>query len=467
MRFPTLTKLQLIRTFGLLFRSSGKGGRLKLIPTGTFGRIALMLAVLLLINQLVTYIWVTSYIIKPQIQQTMYLITPEIKLVGQQLKHNRSQPSLVSNLDSDLRNSGIRLIDSSAGEPSALAQATFYRSLTKELIKNLNRPTEVRLEESDALYAWVKLPDHEYLWLRIPLASIGSRYPAPLVIFIFAITVLSLIGGWWVARSISRPLKRLEFAAREVGRGDRPGDLKVVGTSELKAVTFAFNQMARDVEKFEEDRTLLLAGISHDLRTPLTRIRLASEFLSTTDQELKDGIIRDTEDMDEIIDQFIGFVRDGRDEHNIQENLNELIRIVTAPLEQGANTESSMNITLELTELPDFSFKPLAMKRLLTNLVENAHRYGGKQLNVISEFDEKSIRIRIQDSGPGIKEGDIEELFLPFKRGDAARGGKGTGLGLAIVQKIALLHEGDIRLFNRPEGGLEACLTLPRVREFN
>jgi len=457
-RFPTLTKFQLIRTFDSLVHIK----RLKLFPTGTFGRIALMLAVLLIVNQIVTYVWVSYYIIKPQIDQTMYLITPEIKMVNQQLKQQGIQPLLAADIDSDLRNSGIRLIDTSSGEPSSLSQATYYKSLTKSLINNLNMPTEVRLEESDALYAWVKMPEHDHLWLRVPLASLGSSYPAPLVVFILAITFLSILGGWWVAGSISRPLKRLEFAAREIGRGDRPGDLKIVGTSELKAVTYAFNQMAHDVQQFEEDRTLLLAGISHDLRTPLTRIRLASEFLSEQDLELKEDIIRDTEDMDEIIDQFIGFVRDGRDEHNLQADLNELIRIVTAPLDQPP-----MKIELKLTDLPDYSFKLLAMKRLLTNLVENAHRYGGNNLTVISEFDKNVIRIRVQDLGPGINDNNIEELFQPFKRGDAARGGKGTGLGLAIVQKIALLHEGEIRLFNRPDKGLEACLTLPRVREFN
>ena len=462
MRFPTLTKLQLIRTGDTVIRGRGLFRHLRLIPHSTFGRIALMLASLLLINQAVSYIWVTNYIIKPQIGQTMYLIASEVKMVNQQLQGKSELQSITSALDSDLRSSGIRLIDSSSGEPNALRQATFYNSLTNSLIENLNMPTEVRLEESDALYAWVKMPENDHLWLRIPLAKTDSAYPAPQLVFIVAITLLSLMGGWWVARSISRPLKRLEFAAREVGRGDRPGDLKVVGTAELKAVTRSFNQMARDVQRLEEDRTLLLAGISHDLRTPLTRIRLASEFISEQDEELRTDIIRDTEDMDEIIDQFIGFVRDGRDEKIVREDLNELIRIVTTPLDQPP-----MEITLQLSELPEYSFKPLAMKRLLTNLVENARRYGGNQIKVISEYDNKSIRIRVQDWGPGIKEQSIEELFQPFKRGDAARGGKGAGLGLAIVERIASLHEGHVRLFNRPEVGLEACLTLPRNREFS
>jgi len=460
-RFPTLTKLQLIRTGESVARGKNLFNRVLLVPKSTFGRIAIMIAVLLLINVIVSYIWVSFYIIKPLIDQQMYLIAPEVKMIGTQLKRNSDIQLITKTIDSDLRSAGIRLIDSSNGEPDALIQATYYKTLTNSLVKQLNMPTEVRLEESDALYAWIKMPEHRHLWLRVPLANTETPYPAPQAVYIATITLLSLLGGWWVARSISRPLKRLEFAAREVGRGDRPGELKVVGTTELKAVTQSFNQMAHDVQQFEEDRTLLLAGISHDLRTPLTRIRLASEFISEKDQELQQDIIRDTEDMDEIIDQFIGYVRDGRDEHLEREDLNELIRIVTAPLDQPP-----MEIKLVLSELPEFTFKPLAMKRLLTNLVENAKRYGGNKLTVISEYDKQFIRLRVQDEGPGIKEDAIEELFQPFKRGDAARGGKGTGLGLAIVAKIANLHEGEIELFNRPDKGLEACLTLPRVREF-
>jgi two-component system osmolarity sensor histidine kinase EnvZ len=421
-----------------------------------------MIATLLVINQAVSYFWVTNYIIKPQIDQTMYLIASEVNIINQQLKGHGQLSSLTSDLDSDLRNSGIRLIDSSAGEPNSLRQATYYKSLTKSLVDHLNMPTEVRIEESDALYAWVKMPENNHIWLRVPLAKNDVSYPAPQLVFIIAITFLSLFGGWWVARSLSRPLKRLEFAAREVGRGDRPGDLKIVGTAELQAVTKSFNQMARDVQRLEEDRTLLLAGISHDLRTPLTRIRLASEFIGERDIELREDIIRDTEDMDEIIDQFIGFVRDGRDEAFERGDLNELIKIVMAPLDQPP-----MVIKLELSDLPDYSFKLLAMKRLLTNLVENARRYGGDHITVISESDSNTISLKILDNGPGIKEDTIDELFQPFKRGDAARGGKGAGLGLAIVARIASLHEGEVILSNRPEVGLEACLTLPINREYN
>ncbi len=436
--------------------------KLIVIPNTTFGRIAVMLAALLLINQLTIYLWVTFFIIKPQNDQIMLLIAPEVLLINQQLENSQFQ-SISSIFDIKFSHSGIRLIDGTITESAALNSAISNKELTGSLIAHIGMPTEVRIERSDAEYAWIKMPSGKAFWLRYPLAKIDQSFPGPQLIFAFVILILSLLGGWWVARSISRPLKRLEFAAREVGRGDRPGNLKIVGTRELRAVTHSFNQMAHDVQQFEEDRTILLAGISHDLRTPLTRIRLAIEFLSSKDEELRDDIIRDTEDMDEIINQFIGYVRDGRDESAEMEDLNELIRVVTNPIDV-----LPMVIKLELSELPDYSFKPLAMKRLLTNLVENARRYGDNHITVISEFDTENIRIRVQDLGPGIKEEDIKELFQPFKRGDAARSGKGgTGLGLAIVEKIAHLHEGSIKLSNRKEKGLEACLTLPIIREFS
>ncbi len=461
MRFHTLTKFRAIRTAGIFYRMLGFDKGFPIIPRKTFGRVAMMLAIILVINQAVSYFWVTVYVIKPQIDQTMYLLAAEVRMIEQQINKD-SSPDMISEIDSDLRDVGIRLVDTTRGYPAQLKSADYYASLSKSLIKSLNRQTEVRLEESDALYAWIRMPENDTLWLRVPLAEMQGIYPPPQIVFVIAILLLSLMGGWWVAQSIIRPLKRLEFAAREVGRGDRPGDLKVVGTTEMRAVTRAFNQMARDVEQLEEDRTLLLAGISHDLRTPITRVRLACEFLPDNESEVRDGIINDTEDMDEIIDQFIGFVRDGRDEAFKTEDLNELAKSVAAATEK-LETE----VVLDLRPLPEHSFKPLALKRLLINLVENAIRYGREPITIATDYDKHNLYLMVLDEGDGIDEDQLDELFQPFKRGDSSRQGKGTGLGLAIVRRTALLHEGEVELRNRPEGGVEARLTLPRVRENN
>ena len=122
-------------------------------------------------------------------------------------------------------------------------------------------------------------------------------------------------------------------------------------------------------------------------------------------------------------------------------------------------------VHLNLKKLPAHSFKPLAMKRLLINLVENALRYGSEPITILTDYDNENMYLLVQDEGDGINEDQLEELFQPFKRGDSSRKGKGTGLGLAIVRRIALLHEGDVTLSNRPDGGLEARVILPRERD--
>ncbi|MCW9017746.1 MAG: ATP-binding protein, partial [Kangiellaceae bacterium] len=248
----------------------------------------------------------------------------------------------------------------------------------------------------------------------------------------------------------------LAFAAREIGRGDYPGKLKESGPQELVAVTSAFNQMAKNVYQLEEDRTLLLAGISHDLRTPITRVRLASEFLSEQDEEIKDGIIADTQDMDDIIDQFIGYVRYGSEERMEKGDLAELIKQVVE-----AASKQHEGLAAELTDLPEVDFKPMAMKRLVSNLIENAFRYGRAPVIIKTMRTDEQIIVSIRDHGKGIADLDKDRLFQPFARGDKARGGKGSGLGLAIVARIVEMHGGEINLENHPEGGLEATFTIP------
>jgi len=200
----------------------------------------------------------------------------------------------------------------------------------------------------------------------------------------------------------------------------------------------------------------LLAGISHDLRTPITRIRLASEFLSDQDEELKAGIIDDTQDMDDIIDQFIGYVRYGSEEKRELGDLRELIQqVVDAASKQHQGLES------ELQRLPKTEFKPMAMKRLVSNLIENAFRYGKAPVLVKCTKTKEQISVSVRDHGKGIADLDMKRLFQPFARGDKARGGKGSGLGLAIVARIVEMHGGEINLENHAEGGLEAIFTLP------
>jgi two-component system osmolarity sensor histidine kinase EnvZ len=232
-----------------------------------------------------------------------------------------------------------------------------------------------------------------------------------------------------------------------------------VGSSELIAVTRAFNHMAKGIKQLEKDRALLMAGVSHDLRTPLTRIRLASEMMSEPDSWIRDGIASDIEDMNAIIDQFIDYIRHHKEEMPSEEDLNNLV------LEQvGAERLQQRQIQTELASyLPQVPLRRIAIKRVLTNLLENAFKYSEGLIEVSTGYEKASQRVYLQvrDHGPGIPEAEMAQMFEPFTQGDTARGSAGSGLGLAIIKKIVDMHHGEITLHNHAFGGLVATVYLP------
>lgn len=422
-----------------------------IIPRSTFGRIAALIAFLLLINQVVYYYSINAYIIKPQWHRVVGLLATQVKVVFMDL--DNEIPEDVSNAFAET--TGIQIFDTFSAHQNGLNEAFFYSSLSEDMSQALGQPTEVRLEDGEKLFAWVKAPGFEDLWVRLPLAQFENEYPSQLLLYLSAISILSVAGGWFFARQLSRPLRRLQFAARELGRGDIPGNLKEQGSSELIAVTRSFNKMARDVQQLEEDRTLLLAGVSHDLRTPLTRIRLASEFLPPSESEIQEGIIRDTEDMDAIIHQFIAYVKDGREEPRIWQDLNKLLEQTI----ESFNTDG--RILADIGSLPRMKLRQLGTKRMVGNLLQNSLRYSDGSVTLKAYRKDDEVIISIIDEGPGIDEEQLEKLFQPFKRGDEARGGTGSGLGLAIVRRLAEMHSGTVTMKNRPEGGLIATICLP------
>ncbi len=413
-----------------------------------------MIATILVISHVVSYFTIQHFVVDRHNRIVMFLAANQVKLlhIGDKKRFSRvfaADISETTQLEVYWVNGPV--------EPVGLRNAKYHQGFSDEGARYLGKNTLVRVETSDGIYLWINEPVNKKIWIRMPIGDYEGNNPVELFIFTGMLLFLSLTGAWVLVFQLHRPLKRLAFAAREIGRGDFPGKLKEAGPLELVAVTSAFNQMAADVHQLEEDRTLLLAGISHDLRTPITRVRLASEFLSEQDEELKAGIIADTQDMDDIIDQFIGYVRYGSEEKMEIADLGDVIRSVV-----DAASKQHEGINMELSELSGIAFKPLAMKRLMSNLIENAFRYGRPPVIVSSSGDANTITINVRDHGNGIADLDKQRLFQPFARGDKARGGKGSGLGLAIVSRIVEMHGGTIIMRNHPEGGLEAIFTIPR-----
>lgn len=416
---------------------------------------------LLVISHTISYFITEHFIVNRHNRMTMYLVANQVKLmnISEKLfsKGNRALPLSVNNGVANSAPTELYWTDNGI-IPSNAHEAKYHRKMSSFASYFLGEDVFVaRQDSSDGISLWINQSKNENIWIKIPIDDYQGKIPMDILVLSTMLLFLSLSGAWILVSQLHRPMKRLAFAAREVGRGDYPGKLKEEGPYEIISVTQAFNQMATNVHQLEEDRTLLLAGISHDLRTPITRIRLATEFLPDDEQGLKQGIIDDTQDMDEIIDQFIGYIRYGSEEAAEYGNLNEL-------LEQMINTFSKQyeGIESKLNNIPKIKFRPVAMKRLLSNLIENAFRYGKEPVVIESYLQASNIIITVRDHGKGLKDLDKQRLFQPFARGEDARTGKGSGLGLAIVSRIAEMHGGEISLENHPVGGgLQAKLILP------
>jgi two-component system osmolarity sensor histidine kinase EnvZ len=291
------------------------------------------------------------------------------------------------------------------------------------------------------------------------MQGIEDTHFSPLTLYLFVISILSVAGGWLFVRRLNRPLQALQKAARQVGKGQFPDPLPLDGSTEMISVTEAFNKMSAGIHQLESDRALMTAGISHDLRTPLTRIRLSSEMLPDEQDWIKDGIEHDIEDMNAIIDQFIDYARQDQEEATENVDINDLV----TELANARSVEEAHTIELNLAELPSAKLRTVGIKRVLDNLIENAFRYGSPKISIKTEVNYKRrfITCVVRDFGKGIPQEDIPSLFAPFAQGDKARGSVGSGLGLAITKRIVESHGGEMLFSNHPHGGLCAGFKLP------
>ena len=296
--------------------------------------------------------------------------------------------------------------------------------------------------------------DEDEFWVMLPRERFEPELGLGWLGWGAALLALALLGASFIAATLSRPLRALAAAARRVGRGETPAPLSESGPRELATVSSAFNRMARDLEALERERAMVLAGISHDVRTPLSRLRLALE-MSGADAAAAQGMSADIDEMDQVIGQFLEFAR-GENEAREDQDLAPLLR------EIGEHyARLGKDVRVAPAQLPPFAFARMALRRALGNLVENALRYAGEPVEVEARREGAHVVIDVLDRGPGIPEGQAERLKQPFTRLDPARSGRGgAGLGLAIVERVARAHGGRLELAPRPGGGLAARLTL-------
>lgn len=344
-------------------------------------------------------------------------------------------------------------------EVEPLPDDPFIQLIGKKIKERLGKDTLVTVNHFGIPGLWVSFSiGQDDFWVVIPRVQVGRPFPWQWLGWGALVILLSLAGAYLTAARINRPLRMLVNAADRLRNGEFPQKLPEDGIDELREVSRTFNQMAEALARLDTERTLLLAGISHDLRTPLARLRLAVELLPDEQVgHLKGGMVQDITDMDSIIHQFLDFVRGIEGEPTRLTDLNELVKSIA---ERHIRAGHDLKISLAPTHM--IPLRPLAMQRLLGNLIDNAFAYGKGEVIVSSRITADSIILSVMDNGPGIPESHMARLLRPFERMDAARGNKsGSGLGLAIADRIAKLHKGQLTLLNRPEGGLEARLTLP------
>ncbi|MFT4731964.1 MAG: two-component system osmolarity sensor histidine kinase EnvZ [Gammaproteobacteria bacterium] len=431
---------------------------MRFLPRSTFGQTVVLIAGLLLINQIVTYLSVINYFIRPSYQQINSLVATQVEQIFLQGLNSPDNPLYEEFTES----TGTRFHTTETAMHAGLRDATYYSFMSDDISKQLGGETDVRTTGGVNYLIWIRPPQDPSIWISIPMQGIDESYFSPLTIYLIVISILSVAGGWLFVRRLNKPLQALQKAARKVGRGQFLDPLPLEGSSEMVAVTNAFNKMSQGIHQLESDRVLMTAGISHDLRTPLTRIRLASEMLPNEQDWVKDGIEHDIEDMNAIIDQFIDYARQDQQEASENVDLNHIIK----ELIQGRLLESGHHIELQFATLPSAKLRVIGIKRVLENLIENAFRYGSKNICISThvEHQSKSLICTIRDYGKGIPESEIPMLFAPFAQGDKARGSVGSGLGLAITKRIVESHGGKMLFINHASGGLSAGFSLPYSR---
>ncbi|EGY02231.1 integral membrane sensor signal transduction histidine kinase [Nitrospirillum viridazoti Y2] len=283
------------------------------------------------------------------------------------------------------------------------------------------------------------------------------RIGIALILLLLSAAAVSLVA----ARQLSRPIERIADAARHFGTNPQAPPIAESGPRELRGVIRAFNAMQGQIQKFVGYRTAMLAAISHDLRTPLTRMRLRGEFVEDAEQQAR--LFRDVDEMQAMVDGALAFFRDDADEEAV--TAFDLGGLLTTIADEYA--DQGVAVAYEGPSHAVYRGRPFALKRAVTNLIENAVKHATPPAmtleQVLGEQVPETVAIVVRDHGPGIPEDALEQVFSPFFRLDRSRNRVTGGVGLGLTAALAIVrgHGGDITLTNRPGGGLEARVTLP------
>jgi two-component system osmolarity sensor histidine kinase EnvZ len=340
------------------------------------------------------------------------------------------------------------------------------RAIGQELRSQLGPDTVVASSVNDKPGLWVGFSiEKDPYWLQAELSRVGPMSWNTITLWVSIAFLATVLGSAAIARLINQPLKELSFAASRIREGEFDSRLdENTLTSEVRQVNIGFNRMARELAKVEQDRAVMLAGISHDLRTPLARLRLEAE-MSVQDEEAKQNMALDIDQLDAIIDKFMDYARPG-DTRMVPVHLSSVVDREMAAFRDTSQIRITSRVAIDTKVIADET----ELGRVLQNLFENARRYGRSTDTGIARVHVSYARtgpwviLTVRDHGPGTDPKKLAQLTTPFFRGDAARtAATGAGLGLAIVDKAIQRMGGTFELANAPDGGLMAHIRLKKA----
>ena len=442
---------------------------MRLFPGSLLWRTLAVLVAALVLSQAASLWLLNEYVTQPRLAMGVGQFVSHLKTISAALQtmSPEQQQAFIGRI---AEKEGIRIVAGRGAERMRPAPDLPPVRIFRERIREIfGREADVYVRGGDGAESGgkgsrpqlllVKLPAGERdFWVVFPRGRIERDPAAALIAWGVAGIAIALVAAFFIVWWLNRPLGELARAAEKIGKGGDPAPLAERGPSEIRAVARAFNQMKEGLQKNQRERATFLAGVSHDLRTPLARLRLEMEMLEgKVDAQAQRAMVEDLDDMNAIIDQFVDFARSEAAEPLSAVNLSELARSCAERAARGG-----ASVRCELDELPLLMLRPLAMQRLIDNLIGNATRHAGGEILVRTAAGERDATLAVLDRGPGIPAEMAERLKQPFTRRDEARSGtSGAGLGLAIAERVALLHGGTLQLLAREGGGLEARVTLP------
>jgi two-component system osmolarity sensor histidine kinase EnvZ len=415
---------------------------------------ALLFALLLIASQ-ITWIEVGNlFFLKPLRVGYVAQLATHVNLARSALA-SMPRDSRAAFLEQVNRQFNIRLVPIHPPYGEAMApDGELPPPLETSLRRMAGHDVEARMDSSKA-NTWIRFTaGGQPYWLVVSAGH--PPFPAPLLTWIVIALVASSSGAYLLIARLNRRLHAVVEASRAIGRGEIPAAIAVEGPEEIQELSRGFNQMSEGLQKLDAERRLMLAGISHDLRSPLVRLRLGVELGKPALNSIAaDAMVRDIKEIDAILTQFLEFARNESDESPQQSDLNAIVSDVCTGYQLSGHDVRTVLGPVGLANL-----REVAVRRLITNLVDNGVRYGEKEIEVATSRNDDHLVLAVADRGPGIRSGSPDALIKPFAREDVSRSKPGTGLGLTMVDRIARAHGGSVKLMNRPQGGLLVVVTL-------